>query len=121
MHKKLAVELDLLVHCSQINRILTENYIYYIIAKNRTLLICNVIAGRILRSIFRKWRVKASSNWNISEELCSGAAIDSARLDGNRAFNPGIKCYCSSTTCDITELKVYELDVVGVSPDELWN
>uniref|UniRef100_A0A161ZX01 non-specific serine/threonine protein kinase n=1 Tax=Daucus carota subsp. sativus TaxID=79200 RepID=A0A161ZX01_DAUCS len=77
--------------------------------------------GRLLNSIFGKWRISASSNWNISGELCSGAAVDSTNMDNNGAFNPGIKCDCSSNTCHITQLKVYALDVVGAIPDELWN
>lgn len=64
----------------------------------------NFDAGRILNSIFRKWRISASSNWNISGELCSGAAVDSTTMDNNGAFNPGIKCDCSSTPCHITQL-----------------
>ncbi|XP_063950644.1 probable LRR receptor-like serine/threonine-protein kinase At1g56140 isoform X2 [Daucus carota subsp. sativus] len=92
-----------------------------VIAQSQTNFTIDPSQGRILNSIFRKWSITASSNWNISGELCSGAAIDETRLDGNRAFNPGIKCDCGSTTCDITEIKVFSLDVAGVIPDELWN
>ncbi|KAK7831883.1 putative lrr receptor-like serine/threonine-protein kinase, partial [Quercus suber] len=55
-----------------------------------------------------------SNQWNISGEPCNGAAIDSTDFkDGN--FNPLIKCDCSAnsnSTCHITQLKVYALDVV---------
>ncbi|KAF3949112.1 hypothetical protein CMV_024973, partial [Castanea mollissima] len=77
-----------------------------------------------LNTIFQKWGIPANSNqWNISGEPCSGAAIDSTSFqDGN--FNPLIKCDCSAnsnSTCHITQLKVYALNVVGVIPDELWT
>ncbi|KAF3949106.1 hypothetical protein CMV_024976 [Castanea mollissima] len=77
-----------------------------------------------LNTIFQKWGILANSNqWNISGEPCSGAAIDSTSFqDGN--FNPLIKCDCSAnsnSTCHITQLKVYALNVVGVIPDELWT
>ncbi|KAK4594665.1 hypothetical protein RGQ29_018382 [Quercus rubra] len=77
-----------------------------------------------LNTIFQKWGIPANSNqWNISGEPCSGAAIDSTDFgDGN--FNPLIKCDCSAnsnSTCHITQLKVYALNVVGVIPDELWT
>ncbi|KAL1814146.1 hypothetical protein ACET3Z_024211 [Daucus carota] len=92
-----------------------------VIAQSQTNLTVDPDEGRLLNSIFGKWRISASSNWNISGELCSGAAVDSTNMDNNGAFNPGIKCDCSSTTCHITQLKVYALDVVGAIPDELWN
>ncbi|KAL8096546.1 putative LRR receptor-like serine/threonine-protein kinase At1g56140 isoform X1 [Apium graveolens] len=92
-----------------------------VIAQSQTNLTVDPEEGRLLNSLFRKWRISASNNWNISGELCSGAAIDSTTLDGTGAFNPGIKCDCTSTPCHITQLKVYALDVTGVIPDELWN
>nr|POE72590.1 putative lrr receptor-like serine/threonine-protein kinase [Quercus suber] len=77
-----------------------------------------------LNTIFQKWGISANSNqWNISGEPCSGAAIDSTSFDDTK-FNPLIKCDCSSnsnSTCHITQLKVYALNVVGVIPDELWT
>ncbi|XP_058218956.1 probable LRR receptor-like serine/threonine-protein kinase At1g56140 isoform X5 [Rhododendron vialii] len=74
-----------------------------------------------LNSIFGKWGLSAPSNqWNISGELCSGAAIDTTRfVDTN--YNPFIKCECDATTCHIVQLKVYSLSVVGGIPDELWT
>lgn len=73
----------------------------------------------ILNSIFQQWGISASNEWNTSGEPCTGAALDSADIK-----NPGIKCDCSydnASTCHITQLKVYALDVVGAIPDELWN
>ncbi|KAL4611392.1 hypothetical protein ACB092_08G120000 [Castanea dentata] len=76
----------------------------------------------VLNSIFQKWGITApSGQWNISGELCSGAAIDSTDII-NPNYNPLIKCECSSnSTCHITQLKVIALNVVGVIPDELWT
>ncbi|KAJ9687184.1 hypothetical protein PVL29_015866 [Vitis rotundifolia] len=74
---------------------------------------------RALNSIFQQWGISASNEWNTSGEPCTGAALDSSDIK-----NPGIKCDCSydsASTCHITQLKVYALDVVGVIPDELWN
>ncbi|KAL6329769.1 hypothetical protein AAG906_037474 [Vitis piasezkii] len=74
---------------------------------------------RALNSIFQQWGISASNEWNTSGEPCTGAALDSSDIE-----NPGIKCDCSydsASTCHITQLKVYALDVVGVIPDELWN
>lgn len=73
----------------------------------------------ILNSIFQQWGISASNEWNTSGEPCTGAALDSSDIE-----NPGIKCDCSydnASTCHITQLKVYALDVVGAIPDELWN
>ncbi|XP_030967402.1 probable LRR receptor-like serine/threonine-protein kinase At1g56140 isoform X1 [Quercus lobata] len=77
---------------------------------------------RVLNSIFQKWGITApSGQWNISGELCNGAAIDSTDID-NLNYNPLIKCEClSNSTCHITQLRVYALNVVGVIPDELWT
>ncbi|KAI9086964.1 hypothetical protein K1719_031125 [Acacia pycnantha] len=49
-----------------------------------------------------------------------GRAIDSTtKIDD---LSPFIKCDCSSaTTCHIYALRVYELDVVGDIPQELWT
>ncbi|CAK9165665.1 unnamed protein product [Ilex paraguariensis] len=78
---------------------------------------------RALNAMLEKWGLSASNQWNISGEPCSGAAIDSTDIHSS-SFNPGIKCDCtynSHSTCHITQLKVYSLDVVGAIPDELWN
>ncbi|XP_075646096.1 putative LRR receptor-like serine/threonine-protein kinase At1g56140 [Castanea sativa] len=78
---------------------------------------------RALNTIFQKWEILANSNqWNISGEPCTGAAIDDSISFNDQNHNPFIKCECSSnSTCHITQLKVYALDVVGVIPDELWT
>ncbi|XP_059444955.1 probable LRR receptor-like serine/threonine-protein kinase At1g56130 isoform X2 [Corylus avellana] len=80
---------------------------------------------RALNSIFQQWKISAQSDqWNISGEPCTGAAIDDDTGFNNVDYNPFVKCKCSyknGTICHITELKVYELDVVGVLPDELWT
>ncbi|GAA0147304.1 hypothetical protein LIER_07039 [Lithospermum erythrorhizon] len=75
----------------------------------------------ILNSIFQRWGISATPDWNISGELCSGVAIDSTEI---QTLNPAIKCSCSDrngTLCHITGMRVYALDVVGTIPDELWN
>ncbi|KAL3737441.1 hypothetical protein ACJRO7_026240 [Eucalyptus globulus] len=77
----------------------------------------------ILNSIWSTWRLTSQApTWNISGEPCSGAAIDaSVSFDD---YNPFIICDCSfssSTTCHITQLKVYAMSVDGPIPDELWN
>ncbi|CAD5315696.1 unnamed protein product [Arabidopsis thaliana] len=80
--------------------------------------------ARALNSIFAAWKIQAPREWNISGELCSGAAIDASVLDSNPAYNPLIKCDCSfqnSTICRITNIKVYAIDVVGPIPPELWT
>ncbi|CAH8255758.1 unnamed protein product [Arabidopsis lyrata] len=80
--------------------------------------------ARALNSIFAAWKIQAPREWNISGELCSGAAIDASVLDTNPAYNPLIKCDCSfenSTICRITNIKVYAVDVVGPIPQELWT
>ncbi|XP_062115773.1 probable LRR receptor-like serine/threonine-protein kinase At1g56140 isoform X3 [Humulus lupulus] len=81
---------------------------------------------RILNSIFNQWNIQANTErWNISGELCSGAAIDDAAdFNDHQTFNPFIKCVCSfnsSSLCHITQLKVYALNVAGPIPEELWS
>ncbi|GLT87777.1 hypothetical protein SLE2022_058390 [Rubroshorea leprosula] len=74
--------------------------------------------ARILNSIFQQWEIPAQAEWNISGELCSGVALNSSAFD---TYNPIITCQCDSSTCHITQLKVYALNVVGGIPDALWN
>nr|GMC49745.1 probable LRR receptor-like serine/threonine-protein kinase At1g56140 isoform X1 [Ipomoea batatas] len=77
--------------------------------------------ARILNSIFQQWGIQAKNlQWNLSGELCTGFAVDSTSTQDS-SFNPAIKCNCSSNPCHITVLKVYELDVTGAIPNELWN
>ncbi|GMJ02871.1 hypothetical protein like AT1G56130 [Hibiscus trionum] len=79
---------------------------------------------RALNSIFQQWGISARQDqWNTTGDPCSGAALDSTDIE-NPNYNPFIKCDCSSdngSTCHITRLKVYALNVVGVIPDELWT
>ncbi|KAK9275747.1 hypothetical protein L1049_023016 [Liquidambar formosana] len=77
-----------------------------------------------LNSVFQQWKISAANQeWNTSGDPCSGTAIDSTNFD-TTTYNPFIKCDCSynnNSTCHITHLKVYALNVVGIIPDELWN
>ncbi|XP_027910140.1 probable LRR receptor-like serine/threonine-protein kinase At1g56140 [Vigna unguiculata] len=79
--------------------------------------------ARALNSIFSKWGKSADTSvWNISGELCSGRAIDSTSTP--ESYNPFIRCDCSfdsGTTCHITALRVYALNVFGEIPEELWT
>ncbi|XP_052733534.1 probable LRR receptor-like serine/threonine-protein kinase At1g56140 isoform X2 [Vigna angularis] len=79
--------------------------------------------ARVLNSIFSTWDISAVTNvWNISGELCSGNAIDSTSTP--ESYNPFIRCDCSfnnRTTCHITALRVYALNVFGEIPEELWT
>ncbi|XP_058217948.1 probable LRR receptor-like serine/threonine-protein kinase At1g56140 isoform X2 [Rhododendron vialii] len=76
-----------------------------------------------LNSVFSQWNISADlTQWNISGEPCSGAAVDLTSIETtNGDYNPGIKCQCDGTTCHITDLKVYALSIVGGIPDELWS
>ncbi|KAJ9164469.1 hypothetical protein P3X46_024044 [Hevea brasiliensis] len=94
-------------------------------AQNQTQATLDRNEARALNSIFQKWEISANQDqWNISGELCSGAALGSSPTIDVQTYNPFIKCDCSDnngTTCHITALKVYAIDVVGVIPDELWT
>ncbi|EAY97301.1 hypothetical protein OsI_19221 [Oryza sativa Indica Group] len=77
-----------------------------------------------LNTILGRWGKKASPEWNISGELCSGFAADKTDWDNYRDINPFIKCDCTfnnNTLCHITRLRVTYLDVVGQIPAELQN
>ncbi|XP_044967602.1 probable LRR receptor-like serine/threonine-protein kinase At1g56130 isoform X1 [Hordeum vulgare subsp. vulgare] len=78
-----------------------------------------------LNAVFAKLGQKASSAWNISGDLCTGAATDDAvDIDNDGTFNPAIKCVCpagNASVCRITRLKIYALDAVGTIPEELRN
>ncbi|GLT56317.1 hypothetical protein SLA2020_293650 [Shorea laevis] len=76
--------------------------------------------ARILNSIFQQWGISATPEWNKSGELCSGVALDPTVFDPG-TYNPIITCQCDNSTCHITQLKVYALNVVGVIPNALWN
>ncbi|XP_071699001.1 uncharacterized protein [Rutidosis leptorrhynchoides] len=82
---------------------------------------------RVINEMFSQWGISESSvtnmGWNISGELCSGAAVDSTDFDA-QTYNPAIKCDCAirnSTYCHITRLKVYAMDAVGPIPEGLWT
>ncbi|XP_038686021.1 probable LRR receptor-like serine/threonine-protein kinase At1g56140 [Tripterygium wilfordii] len=95
-------------------------------AQNGTQPTTDVNDARIVNSMFQRWGKSADqTQWNISGELCSGDALDtaSATID-DQSHNPFIKCTCTfnnGSTCRISALKVYALDIVGALPDELWN
>ncbi|XP_044967599.1 probable LRR receptor-like serine/threonine-protein kinase At1g56140 [Hordeum vulgare subsp. vulgare] len=77
-----------------------------------------------LNAVFAKLGQKASSAWNISGDLCTGAATDNTDIDSDPNFNPAIKCVCSAgnaSVCRITRLKIYAMDAVGQIPEELRN
>ncbi|KAL3737445.1 hypothetical protein ACJRO7_026244 [Eucalyptus globulus] len=79
----------------------------------------------ILNSIWSTWGLTSQTpKWNMSGEPCSGVAINDAVSIDDKDYNPFIKCDCSfnnSTTCHITQLKVYAMSVASPIPDELWN
>ncbi|CAA7014355.1 unnamed protein product [Microthlaspi erraticum] len=98
--------------------------VHVVRAQNRTGATTHPDEAHALNSIFATWNIRASSQWNITGELCSGAAIDSSVTVENPSYNPIIKCDCNfvnSTICRITALKVFAIDVVGTIPDELWT
>ncbi|KAK9070625.1 hypothetical protein SSX86_011027 [Deinandra increscens subsp. villosa] len=82
--------------------------------------------ARVINEMFSGWGISETSatqmGWNISGELCTGAAVDSTDFDSN-AYNPAIKCDCNfpNSTCHITRLKVYAMDAVGPIPEGLWT
>ncbi|KAL5731455.1 hypothetical protein ACHQM5_004180 [Ranunculus cassubicifolius] len=77
-----------------------------------------------LSAIFQQWGISSTDSvtpWNITGDPCSGAAINNSNFE-NPEFNPGIRCDCTyndGTTCRITLLRVYQLNVRGVIPKEL--
>ncbi|XP_073279291.1 probable LRR receptor-like serine/threonine-protein kinase At1g56140 isoform X3 [Primulina huaijiensis] len=90
-------------------------------AQNRTNATVDPLEARAINSLFQRWQISASNQWNISGQLCSGVAIDTTEIVN---LNPAIKCTCSfdnGATCHVTALRVYSLDVAGTIPDEIWN
>ncbi|XP_030971275.1 probable LRR receptor-like serine/threonine-protein kinase At1g56130 isoform X1 [Quercus lobata] len=76
---------------------------------------------RALNSIFQQWDAQAVALWNISGNPCSGSALNDTDLE-DPMNNPSIKCDCTysnGTICHITQLRVYELNKLGVIPEEL--
>nr|BAF00229.1 putative receptor-like protein kinase [Arabidopsis thaliana] len=76
--------------------------VYVVRAQNRTGATTHPDEALALNSIFAAWRIRAPREWNISGELCSGAAIDASVLDSNPAYNPLIKCDCSFENSSIS-------------------
>ncbi|KAG5387673.1 hypothetical protein IGI04_029214 [Brassica rapa subsp. trilocularis] len=98
--------------------------VHVVRAQNRTGATTDPDEARALNSIFAAWRIPAPREWNISGELCSGAAMDDSVTIDDKAYNPLIKCDCtfnSSKICRITALKVYAIEVVGPIPPQLWT
>ncbi|XP_065624431.1 probable LRR receptor-like serine/threonine-protein kinase At1g56130 isoform X1 [Quercus suber] len=76
---------------------------------------------RALNSIFQQWDAQAVALWNISGNPCSGSAVNDTDLE-DPMNNPSIKCDCTysnGTICHVTQLRVYELNKLGVIPEEL--
>ncbi|KAF7003177.1 hypothetical protein CFC21_018542 [Triticum aestivum] len=72
-----------------------------------------------LNAVFAKLGQKASSSWNISGNLCTGAAIDDTDIDNDPNFNPAIKCLCSTgnaSLCRITRLNLAQNYLTGPIP-----
>ncbi|KAL3737434.1 hypothetical protein ACJRO7_026233 [Eucalyptus globulus] len=94
-------------------------------AQNQTQATTDPSEVAILNSIWSTWGLTSQApKWNIGGEPCSGAAIDDSVSFDDTDYNPFIKCDCyfnNSTTCHITQLRVYALSVAGPIPDELWN
>ncbi|KAL3583930.1 hypothetical protein D5086_014991 [Populus alba] len=93
-------------------------------AQNQTQPTTDPDEARALNSIFQQWRISATNQWNTSGDVCSGAATGASPTIDDKGFNPFIKCDCNflnGTTCRITALKVYAMDVIGLIPDELWS
>ncbi|KAG8042842.1 hypothetical protein GUJ93_ZPchr0005g15070 [Zizania palustris] len=63
-----------------------------------------------LNTILGRWGLKASSEWNISGDPCTGFASDETDWDNYPKINPFIKCICSynnNTVCHIIRLYVH--------------
>ncbi|KAL5203505.1 hypothetical protein ABZP36_014457 [Zizania latifolia] len=76
-----------------------------------------------LNTIMGRWGLKASSEWNISGEPCSGFAADGTDWDYHTHISPFIKCDCSynnSTTCHIIRLYVYPLDLFSSTERRMY-
>ncbi|KAF7848453.1 hypothetical protein BT93_L1936 [Corymbia citriodora subsp. variegata] len=79
---------------------------------------------KALNRVFQQWNLAAPPNeWNISGEPCSGVALSTASID-EAGYKPYIRCVCfydNGSTCHITQLRIYSLNVVGSIPKELWS
>ncbi|EEE60691.1 hypothetical protein OsJ_14169 [Oryza sativa Japonica Group] len=77
-----------------------------------------------LNTIMRRWGKEASSEWNVSGDLCSGFAADKNDWDYYPNINPFIKCDCTfsnNTLCRITKLALGFNPLSGPLPKELGN
>uniref|UniRef100_A0A0D3G553 non-specific serine/threonine protein kinase n=1 Tax=Oryza barthii TaxID=65489 RepID=A0A0D3G553_9ORYZ len=77
-----------------------------------------------LNTILGRWSKKASSEWNISGEPCSGVASDPSNWDNFPNINPLIKCACTynnNAVCHITKLGLALNPLSGPLPKELGN
>ncbi|KAI7745717.1 hypothetical protein M8C21_022194, partial [Ambrosia artemisiifolia] len=79
-----------------------------------------------INEMFSQWKIPETlvtrMGWNLSGEPCSGVALEATSFD-LPTYNPGIICDCNfpNSTCHITQLKVYAMDVVGPIPEGLWT
>ncbi|KAL8162096.1 hypothetical protein V2J09_013585 [Rumex salicifolius] len=79
---------------------------------------------KAFNAIFSKLGITSNIKWNSTEDPCSGAAVEDSITIDDTTYDPFVKCDCSfnnKTTCHITALKIYALDVVGQIPDEIWT
>ncbi|CAN1263273.1 Probable LRR receptor-like serine/threonine-protein kinase At1g56130 [Linum perenne] len=97
-------------------------------AQNQTRATTDPDEARAVNAVFARWEIEAATSgemrWNISGEVCSGAALGSDPTIDDQSFNPSIKCDCSfnnNTLCRVTALKVSSLDISGPIPDDLWT
>uniref|UniRef100_A0A0E0L0B9 non-specific serine/threonine protein kinase n=1 Tax=Oryza punctata TaxID=4537 RepID=A0A0E0L0B9_ORYPU len=82
------------------------------------------VEAAALNTILGRWGKKASSEWNISGEPCSGLASDNSDWDYYPNINPFIKCDCTfgnNTLCHITKLMLASNPLSGQLPKELGN
>ncbi|EEC78870.1 hypothetical protein OsI_19227 [Oryza sativa Indica Group] len=82
------------------------------------------VEAAALNTILGRWGKKASWEWNISGELCSGFASTEIDWDYYPTINPFIKCDCSfsnNTLCHITKLALASNSLSGQLPKELGN
>ncbi|THF96051.1 hypothetical protein TEA_023699 [Camellia sinensis var. sinensis] len=66
---------------------------------------------------------KIISHWNLGTKL-NISGVDPCTQNATWApdsANPQIACHCAGTTCHVTRLKVYALDISGEIPNELFN
>ncbi|THF99462.1 hypothetical protein TEA_016334 [Camellia sinensis var. sinensis] len=65
---------------------------------------------------------KIISHWNLGTKL-NFSGVDPCTQNATWApdsANPQIACHCTGTTCHVTRLKIYALDISGEIPNELF-